>query len=267
MIRGFLFTVIYYLLSVIYVLVSLPFLAVPGRGPVNAIIRSYTRAINIALHWVGGIKKEVRGRGHLPEGAFIIAAKHASWGDGFMIYPEIKNLAFVTGDHLEKFPLVGGILRKLGAIVIDTCGGGERKAASLAEGMRRAKDEGRRILIYPEGHLAPIGYHFRYKPGVWHMQQAMNVPIVPVATNLNCFWQQEEILKKPGTAVLEFLPPIPPGLPKDEVMARLTDAVETRSAELIAEATGAPVRPTVLLPDPEKGTLASATTPAPALKP
>ena len=48
-----------------------------------------------------------------------------------MIYPEIKDLAFVTGDHLEKFPLVGGILRKLGAIVIDTCGGGERKAASL----------------------------------------------------------------------------------------------------------------------------------------
>ena len=41
----------------------------------------------------------------------------------------------MTGDHLEKFPLVGGILKKLGAIVIDTCGGGERKAASLAEGM------------------------------------------------------------------------------------------------------------------------------------
>lgn len=259
MIRGFLFTGVYYALSVIYVLASLPFLALPGRGPVTAIIRSYTRAINIALHWIGGIKKEVRGREHLPDGAFILAPKHASWGDGFLVYPEIKNLAFVTGDHLERFPLVGGILRKLGAIVIDTCGGGERKAASLSAGMSRAREEGRRVLIYPEGHLAPVGYHFRYKPGVWHMQKAMDVPIVPVATNLNCFWNQEEIVKKPGTAVIEFLEPIPAGLPKEEAMARLTQAVETRSVELIAEATGEPVKPTQLLPDPQKGTIGSPT--------
>ena len=255
MIRGLLFTGVYYALSVIYVLVSLPFLVLPGRGPVRAIIRSYTRAINFALHWIGGIKKEVRGRERLPDGAFILAPKHASWGDGFLVYPEVNNLAFVTGDHLERFPLVGGILRKLGAIVIDTCGGGERKAASLAEGMKRAREDGRRILIYPEGHLAPVGYHFRYKPGVWHMQKEMNVPIVPVATNLNCFWQQEEILKKPGTAVIEFLDPIPAGLSKEETMARLTEAVETRSAELIAEATGEAVTPTQLLPDPVKGTI------------
>lgn len=262
MIRGLLFTGVYYVLSLVYVLLSLPFLALPGRGPVTAIIRSYTRAVNIALHLVGGVKKEVRGRENLPEGAFILAPKHASWGDGFMVYPEVKNLAFVTGDHLERFPLVGGILRKLGAIVIDTCGGGERKASSLAKGMTRAREEGRRVLIYPEGHLAPVGYHFRYKPGVWHMQKAMDVPIVPVATNLNCFWNQEEIEKTPGTAVIEFLEPIPAGLPKDEALKRLTEAVETRSAELIAEATGRPVEPTRLLPDPDKGTVATAETEA-----
>lgn len=256
MIRGLLFTGVYYVLSFVYVLVSLPFLALPGRGPVTAIIRSYTRAVNHALHWVGGIKKEVRGRENIPDGAFVLAPKHASWGDGFMVFPEVKNLAFVTGDHLERFPLVGGILRKLGAIVIDTCGGGERKAASLAEGMSRAKDDGRRILIYPEGHLAPVGFHFRYKPGVWHMQKAMDAPIVPVATNLNYFWNQEEILKKPGKAVIEFLEPIPSGLSKEETLARLTKAVEDRSAELIAEASGAPVTPTKLIPDPDKGSVA-----------
>lgn len=257
MIRGLLFTGVYYVLSLIYVLVSLPFLALPGRGPVTAIIRSYTRAVNHALHLIGGVKKEVRGREHLPEGAFILAPKHASWGDGFMVFPEVKNLAFVTGDHLERFPLVGGILRKLGAIVIDTCGGGERKAASLVEGMARAREDGRRVLIYPEGHLAPVGYHFRYKAGVWHMQKAMDVPIVPVATNLNCFWNQEEIAKTPGTAVIEFLEPIPAGLPKEEALKRLTEAVETRSAELIAEARGGTVEPTKLLPDPDKGTIAN----------
>lgn len=264
MIRGMLFKIVYYLLSFIYVIVSLPFLMIPGRGATTTIIRSYTRAMNYALRWIAGIKKDVRGRENLPEGPFIVAAKHQSWGDGYLIYPEIKNLAFVTGDHLEKFPLVGGILRKLGAIVIDSCGGGERKAASLAEGMAIAKAEGRRVLIYPEGHLAPVGTHFRYKAGVWHMAEAMNVPVVPVATNLGCFWQQEETEKSSGTAVIEFLEPIMPGQKKAEFLEDLTDRIESRTAELVAEARGldAPVR-AILIPDPKKGESAAAASAVP----
>lgn len=251
--RGFLFKLAYWILSIGYVLVSLPFLAWPGHGPVRAIIRSYTRAMNLALRHIAGIRKEVRGRERLPEGAFVIAAKHQSWGDGFLVYPEVDNLAFVTGDHLERFPLVSGILKKLGAIVIDTCGGGEKKASSLANGMQKAKEDGRRVLIYPEGHLAPVGYHFRYKSGVWHMAEAMGVPVVPVATNIGVFWQQQEAPRAQGTAVIEFLDPIPPGLPKEEFIARLTEAVEARSAELIAEATGRPPVRATLIPDPPNG--------------
>lgn len=160
MIRGLLFTAVYYLLSVFYVLLALPLLALPGRGPVSFVIRSYSRAMRVSLRYVVGTGADIRGKENLLDGAFIITAKHQSWGDGFMIYPQVPNLAFVTGDHLERFPLVGGILRKLGAIVIDACGGGDRKARSLTEGMDRAREEGRRILIYPEGHLAPAGQPF-----------------------------------------------------------------------------------------------------------
>ncbi|MCI4644215.1 MAG: 1-acyl-sn-glycerol-3-phosphate acyltransferase [Hyphomonadaceae bacterium] len=256
--RSFLFAASYWLLSILYVLISLPFLVLPGRRAVTSIIRSYTRAMNWALRLFAGIRKEVRGREHLPDGAFIIAAKHQSWGDGFMVYPEVKNLAFVTGDHLEKLPLVKGILRKLGAIVIDTCGGGERKAASLVKGMTRAREEGRRVLIYPEGHLAPVDTHFRYKAGVWHMAQAMKVPVVPVATNLGLYWAQEAHGKKPGTAIIEFLEPISPDLPKAEFLARLTRTIESRTSELVAEGRGGELVVPVLIPDPKKGTLAPA---------
>lgn len=251
--RGTLFQIAYWVLSIFYVIVSLPFLAWPGHGPVRAIIRSYTQAMNLALRHIAGIRKEVRGRARLPEGAFVIGAKHQSWGDGFLIYPEISDLAFVTGDHLERFPLVGGILKKLGAIVIDTCGGGEKKASSLANGMSKAKADGRRVLIYPEGHLAPVGYHFRYKAGIWHMAEAMGVPVVPVATNIGVFWQQQEKPSRTGTAIIEFLEPIQPGLPKAEFMARLTEMVETRTAELVSEATGKPAAHAKLIPDPPNG--------------
>ncbi|MFN4023853.1 MAG: lysophospholipid acyltransferase family protein [Hyphomonas sp.] len=257
--RATFFQIAYWVLSAGYVLVSLPFLAWPGHGPVRAIIRSYTRAMNLALCYIAGIRKDVRGRERLPEGAFVIGAKHQSWGDGFLIYPEIKDLAFVTGDHLERFPLVGGILKKLGAIVIDTCGGGEKKASSLANGMARAKADGRRVLIYPEGHLAPVGYHFRYKAGVWHMARAMGVPVVPVATNIGVFWQQQERPRAKGTAVIEFLEPISSDLPKEEFLARLTEAVEARTADLVAEATGEPPVRATLIPDPPNGMEAAPT--------
>ena len=53
--------------------------------------------------------------------------------------------------------------------------------------------------------------------------------------------------------MIEFLDPIPPGLPKDEFVARLTEAVEARTAELVAEATRQPARRATLIPDPPSG--------------
>lgn len=251
--RAIAFRLVSGLLSLLYLLAALPALALPGRGPVRAIIASYTRAMVLALRLVGGVRREVRGREHLPSGPFILAPKHQSWGDGYLVYPEIPGLTFVTGDHLERFPLVGGILRKLGAIVIDTCGGGDRKAASLSEGVARAGAQDARILIYPEGHLAPVGYHFRYKSGVWHMARVLKVPVVPMATSLGVFWPQQEGLKRTGTAVIEFLAPIAHDLPREEFLACLTEAVETRTAALIAEATGTAPQPATLIPDPPNG--------------
>ena len=236
MIRGLLFTGAYYALSLLCILLSLPAMLLPGSGAIRWLVRTYTCSVRFCLRWIAGIHIDVRGREHLPQGAFIVAAKHQSWGDGFLVYPEVENLVFVTGDHLEKYPFVGGILRKLGAIVIDTCGGGNRSAESLAEGVQRAKTDGRRILIYPEGHLAPPGYHFPYKPGVWHMQKTMDVPVVPVATNLGIFWRQQDIRKTPGKAVLEFLKPIEAGLSKSEFLSRLQTDIEEASSSLAREA-------------------------------
>ena len=58
--------------------------------------------------------------------------------------------------------------------------------------------------------------------------------------------------------MIEFLEPIQPGEDKAAFLAKLTGAVETRTAELVAEARGGPVVPSQLIPDPDKGTLAAA---------
>jgi len=249
--RSVAFEVVYWILSVFYALACAVAALFPGRGPLAWALRLYTRRMLWAMHWVAGIKVDVKGEDRLPEGAFIVAAKHHSWGDGFVLFAHVRNLVFVAGDGLERLPLLRGILRKFGAIMVDNCGGPEARRA-LAEKAAAAHADGRRILIFPEGNLAKPGERFRYRTGVFYMYRDFALPVVPVATNLGLFWRQQAFIKHPGRATVEFLEPIPPGLGRGEFLARLEGAIETRSQELIAEATGEPVRPSVLVPAPDE---------------
>ncbi len=244
--RSFLFNIAYWVLSVVYSLMAIVASLLPGRRPVAWIIKRYTRRMVQAMDVFAGIKLEVRGQENRLDVPVIYACKHHSWGDGFCIYSQIPDLAFVTGDHLEKYPLMSTLLRKLGAIVVNNCGGVEARR-NLANRSAEAAKDGRSILIYPEGHLNAPGTYRRYRSGVWHMMTNFNMPVVPVATNLGCFWQEELYEKKPGTAVIEFLPAIQPGMEKDAFLALLCDRIERKSQELIAEATGGPVVSSVLV--------------------
>jgi 1-acyl-sn-glycerol-3-phosphate acyltransferase len=249
--RSLLFNLAYWVLSILYTLAAAFAALAPGRKAVQWIIRRYVRRMVQAMRVLAGIRIEARRKDRLPDGAFIIAAKHQSWGDGFSVYDQFDDLAFVTGDHLEKFPLLGTVLQKLGAIVVNNCGGHEARKA-LAQSAAVAHQQGRKILIYPEGNLARVGEKFRYRSGVWHMYRDFDMPVVPLATNLGLFWPQEDFRKNPGMATIEFLDPIPTGLGKAEFMARLEEAIEARTAELVAEATGRPVTPAVQVPAPDE---------------
>ena len=251
--RSFSFNVVYWILSIGYASAAAFAALAPGRDATSWIIRRYVERMVQAMRVFAGIRIQYRGDESLPEGAFIIASKHQSWGDGFATYDRFEDLAFVTGDHLEKFPLLGTVLKKLGAIVVNSCGGREARD-SLKHRGADAHREGRRILIFPEGHLARVGEKYRYRSGVWHMYRDFDMPVVPVATNLGLFWPEEKYEKHPGTATLEFLEPIPTGLDKAEFLERLETVIEGRTAELVAEATGQPVTPAVqvLTPDEAK---------------
>lgn len=234
MIRGFLFRVFYWITSVFFTLTAVPLLILPTRMPLARWIFLYTKTMRLWLHWIGGVKVIIRNKHFLPDGPCIIGAKHQSWGDGIIMFSEIFDLAFVSGNHLERLPLLSAILRKLGAIVVDNCGGAVARARLVAnDELVQSRDEGRRILIYPEGNLAPIGRRYRYRRGIFHMYQAYDKAAVPVATNLGAFWPQQSWRLNAGTAIVEFLEPIPPGLEKIDFMKILEDRIESRSLALL----------------------------------
>lgn len=250
LLRNIAFQLAYWITSIFFALGALPFLLIPARRPLMLWILLYTRTMCFWMRWVAGIKIIIRGKERLPEGPCIIAAKHQSWGDGFIMFSQFHDLAFVTGDHLDNFPLVGGILRKMGAIVVDNCGGAHARARLVDREMKKARDANRRILIYPEGHLSPVGQQYRYKKGVYHMYQAYDCAVAPVATNLGLRWPQQSWRLTPGEAVIEFLDPIVSGLDKEIFMAQLQEVIETRSIELLGDERPEGAAIGAVLPDP-----------------
>jgi 1-acyl-sn-glycerol-3-phosphate acyltransferase len=63
----------------------------------------------------------------------------------------------------------------------------------------------------------------------------LNLPVCPLALNSGLCWPRHSILRYPGTIVVEFLDPIPPGLSRQEFMERLQSSIETASNRLALE--------------------------------
>ena len=105
-----------------------------------------------------------------------------------------------------------------------------------------ALSAGRQVMIYPEGTRRPPGAPPRYKFGVAAIYAQTGAPCVPVALNTGLFWGRRGFTRRPGVAVIEYLPPIAPGLDRDAFAARLESAMEAACARLNAEAVAADPR-------------------------
>ena len=65
--------------------------------------------------------------------------------------------------------------------------------------------------------------------------KALDVPLVPVATNAGLCWPAHGIRRTPGTVVYEVLPAIEPGLEHKDMLARLQGDLEAASTRLLDE--------------------------------
>ena len=208
----------------------------PGRKRTVSGIHLYTRIIT---GWMGicGLKMRLEGMEKVKAaGGAILAAKHQSWGDGICLVSHHADLAYVIGDHMLRFPLVGFILKSAEAVVVDNVAGRRANAVSgfgFHDGCDRLRADGRDVLIFPEGGMSAVDSKQRYRRGVYKLYAELGRPVFPVATNLGLFWPQMQWVLHPGQARFEILDPIEPGLDQRAFMARLEEAVETRTAELV----------------------------------
>ena len=187
------------------------------------------------LRVICGTKMEVRGHEKLLPGPVIVAAKHQAAWDTFAIISLMRDPALVMKAELLSVPIYGRFCRKFELIPIQR----ELGPAALRQMVREARTraaQNREIIIFPEGTRKTPGDTPYYKPGIIFLYQDLKVPVCPLALNSGMFWPRRSFLRYPGTIVVEFQDPIPPGLPRQEFMERLESAIEWASNKLCLEA-------------------------------
>jgi 1-acyl-sn-glycerol-3-phosphate acyltransferase len=207
--------------------------ALIDRRHALAACHAYCRWVRFSAALLVGLKSEVRGE--VPQGEVLIAAKHQSFLDIILIFGAVPRGKFIMKKELVWAPILGLYALRIGCVPVDR---GARGAAITQ--MKKAVAEGTQwpgqLIIYPQGTRVPPGEVRPYKVGTAVLYRQLEQPCVPVATNVGVFWPKHSLYRKRGTAVVEFLPPIEPGLSNGAFMARLQSEVETASDRLMAEA-------------------------------
>ena len=196
-------------------------------------VHLYCRWVRFSLAALCGLRSEVRGP--VPADEVLIAAKHQSFLDIILIAGAVPRPKFIMKRELMFAPFLGQYALRIGCVPVNRGKRGAAIARMKADVAKGTALPGQ-LIIYPQGTRVPPGDKRPYKVGTGLLYEQLGQPCVPAGTNVGLFWPKRGILRHPGTAVVEFLPEIPPGLPMGEFMARMETAVETSSTRLMDEA-------------------------------
>ena len=231
-VRSLVFIVQMYAMMPIMALVFLP-AAVFSRKAVYAYIRTYARYVRWTLGWMTGLRTEVRGE--VPTDEVLIAAKHQSFLDVVIIVSVAWNPRFIIKQELHRLPIFHFFGTRMGNVPVNRGQRGKAISKMMAD-VESGKHLRGQLVIYPQGTRIPPGVKAPYKIGTALLYEQTGLDCVPAATNVGVFWPKRGIYRKPGLAVVEFLPRMPAGKPKDVFMAELEEVIETASDRLMEEA-------------------------------
>lgn len=231
LVRSLLFMAWMYGLLAVMGLVCLPLLLAP-REWVLAPMRLWCRLVLGGLRVLCGVTVQVRGLEHLPPGPCLIAAKHQAMLDAIAPFAWLSDPAFVLKKELLWYPVFGWYTWKAEHIIINREGAAKALRALMHAAHGRLND-GRQVIIFPEGTRQAPGAPPDYKPGVAALYRDLNVACIPVATNFGLCWPAHGIVRRPGVVTYEFLPAIPPGMKRASFMAALEERIEGGSARLL----------------------------------
>lgn len=226
-IRSLLFSIFSLLAIILY---GLMFTCVAWMLPIekrHSLIRFFVIWYFRALKFICNLDYKIVGMEHIPKDRTgIIMSKHQSTWETFMLPYVFKNPAIITKRELLWIPIFGWGLALADPIAINRS---NRSAAmqQLINKGSKCLDQGRWILVFPEGTRTRYGTVGHYKLGGARLAVHTHHPIIPVAHNAGRFWPRRKFIKHPGTVTLVIGPLIETeGLTPEEALAKTKQWIE-----------------------------------------
>lgn len=174
-----------------------------------------------------GVRLRVRGQAHLPAGACIAVANHASYIDGLVLTAALPaRFTFVVQDGARDWPYIGLVIRRMGVSFVNRSSA--REGAVQTRTLVRRLGEGESLAIFAEGTFEAAPGLLAFKNGAFLMAARAGVPVVPVALRgtrrlfggepPRLHWSRVEV---------EILPPITPGGAEKDAALALRDQVRS----------------------------------------
>jgi len=191
---------IYWLLSifVLIIVVSGILLAFPFSISTRYKIGSQWAKFNVwLLKVLCGLRYEITGRENIPKEAAIILCNHQSTWETYALQAIFPEQTWALKKELMRVPVFGWGVAMIKPIAIDRSAG--RKAVEqLVEQGKQKLDEGRCVVIFPEGTRVEPGDTKRYKLGGAILASNVKQPIIPVSHNAGRLWPRHSFIKWPG---------------------------------------------------------------------
>jgi 1-acyl-sn-glycerol-3-phosphate acyltransferase len=231
--RSLIYAAIFYTATVLWVLVGV-FATLFGRRATLAVVLSWVEFHQWLARHVLGIRLCIEGR--IPDGPHLLAVKHQSMFETLEMVRLSHLPIIVLKKELADIPLFGFMTRRYGVIPIERSAGAKALRALVEEG-KAAVATGRPVIIYPEGTRVPVGEMPPLKSGFAALYRALGLPVVPVATDSGRLWGRG-FVHRSGTVTFRIGETIPPGLPRQEIEARVHAAINALESSSLPRSGG-----------------------------
>lgn len=199
-------------------------------------VHAYARWVMASARVLIGLRTEIRGE--VPDGGVLVVAKHQSFFDIIVLCAVLNRPRFIMKRELIWTPFLGQYALRIGCVPVDRGARGKAVGRMKADVARGADFPGQ-LVIYPQGTRVPPDEKRPYKVGAGLLYTQLDQSCHLMATNIGHYWPKRGILRRRGTAVVEFLsPPIAPGLGLGDFMRQIEARIEAASDALLAEARG-----------------------------
>ncbi|MCB1751810.1 MAG: 1-acyl-sn-glycerol-3-phosphate acyltransferase [Gammaproteobacteria bacterium] len=184
--------------------------------------------INLKLQKsICGLDYRVTGLENIPASNTIVLSKHQSAWETIALRCILPpEQTWVLKQELMWIPIFGWALAAAQPIAINRKAGRRAAGQIIAQGRARLQ-QGRTVIIFPEGTRVAPGTRKKYGIGGALLAEKTGYPVLPIAHNAGVFWRRRGLKKYPGTIQVVIGPVIDShGLKAAEINRRAEQWIE-----------------------------------------